>query len=82
MDLLVTIIVNVAGGLCGGLFAFLASPKSRATRKTNRTATTESKSKKIDIEELDEFSDENSPRFKKKNSDLEDESTVVGTLKF
>jgi len=79
LDLLVTIIVTVAGGLCGGLFAFLASPKSRATRKTTKVA---SKEKDVDIETLEEYDDRNSPRFKKKNTTAEDESTVVGTIKF
>lgn len=32
---LVTVLINVAGGLCGSLIACLASPKARATKRNN-----------------------------------------------
>lgn len=63
----VGIIVNVSGGLCGSLLAFLASPKQRSSRKSNN----ESKPLKNKNSE-----NENS----KKES--ESDETVIGTLKF
>lgn len=67
----VGVIVNIAGGLCGSLFAFLTSPKARAESKYNKK-----------IEEIDAAS----PRFKKeqkKSSKKEDnDETIIGTLKF
>lgn len=83
----VGVVIVVAGGLCGSLFAFLTSPKARKAKK-NEAA-------------LSEFNDENSPRFSVKSSggraksdsgkkpawgasrkkpDYDDDTTVVGTL--
>ena len=80
----VRIIICIAGGLCGSLFAFLTSPKMKAEKK-NSSSTTESPKKRGGLlnraekiayaEELDN----NSPRNKKPD---DDETTVVGTLKF
>ncbi len=81
-------IICVAGGLCGSLFALLTSPKSRQERKAAGSASGSSSAKKKGgllskaekvayAEELDR----NSPRNKGKSSD-DDDSTVVGTLKF
>ena len=70
----IRIIICIAGGLCGSLFAFLTSPKARAEKKSGGLL---SRAEKIAYaEELDR----NSPR-NKKSADT-DESTVVGTLKF
>lgn len=82
---IVGVIINVAGGLCGSLFAFLTSPKARAESRYNKK-----------IEEVDSAS----PRFKKdpqkrttkstrkRNDDRtivqsnDNDETIVGTLKF
>lgn len=79
----VGVLIGIAGGLCGSLFAFLASPKARAEKKcqTKGTETELSdKEKEAYLEELDN----QSPRNKKNNrrNDDDDETTVVGTLKF
>lgn len=71
------IIINIAGGLCGSLFAFLTSPKTRNEKK-NKGEGLKSKA-----ERLAEFDDENSPRFKnKKSDDSSSDETVIGTLNF
>ena len=73
---LVGVLITLAGGLCGSLFAFMASPKARAAKKQQ----------KVD-ERIAEI-DAQSPRFKNKagkNSgrrDVDDDATVVGTLEF
>ena len=71
---LVSVLINVAGGLCGSLVAFLTSPKAWAETKYNKK-----------VQEVDSAS----PRFKKNNKKDEDatiasdsDETVVGTLKF
>lgn len=83
------VIICIAGGLCGSLFAFLTSPKVKAAKKNTSYDDTEiakpkkrggllSRAEKIAYaEELDR----NSPRNKSSSSD-DDETTVVGTLKF
>ena len=76
---LVGLIVTIAGGLCGSLFAFLTSPKARKAKK-NEAA-------------LAEFNDEASPRFslkstgakkpaadRNKKSDVDSETTLVGSI--
>ena len=82
----VKIIICIAGGLCGSLFAFLTSPKMKAEKKNNGAVTETvkkrggllSRAEKVAYaEELDR----NSPR-NKKPSDDDDETTVVGTLQF
>ena len=72
------IIVCIAGGLCGSLFAFLTSPKVKAEKKTGKSSVgLLSKAEKVAYaEELDR----NSPRNKKASDD--DETTVIGTLRF
>lgn len=68
------VMITLAGGLCGSLLAFMASPKARAAKKQQ----------KVDdrIAEIDGAS----PRFanKKKNQKEESDSdeTIVGTIKF
>ena len=78
----VRIIICIAGGLCGSLFAFLTSPKMKAEKKSakssGRSGGLLNRAEKIAYaEELDR----NSPR-NRKSSDDDDETTVVGTLKF
>lgn len=72
---IVGVLIVLAGGLCGSLFAFLTSPKARKAKK-NEAA-------------MAEFNDANSPRFSAKSSSprskgrrsvSDDETTVVGTL--
>lgn len=78
-EIALKIVICVAGGLCGGLFAFLASPKTKTARKSKSTERKTAKSR----EELAEEIDKESPRFKKqKKTEDEDEATVVGTIKF
>ena len=82
----VRIIICIAGGLCGSLFAFLTSPKVKAAKKngesgSGRSGGLLSRAEKVAYaEELDK----QSPRNKKnrKSSYDDDETTVVGTLKF
>ena len=84
----VKIIICIAGGLCGSLFAFLTSPKVKATKKESSGGQTSKRSggllsraeKAAYVEELDR----NSPRNKNNRDSLDDddETTVVGTLKF
>ena len=79
------VIINVAGGLCGGLFAFLVSPKAKAARKENPSRSG-LKSRAEQIAEIDS----QSPRFQNKyygsdsskQSYNDNETTVIGTLKF
>lgn len=89
----VKIILCIAGGLCGSLFAFLTSPKMKAAKKDSKKADESNSSaaskvkgkgllnraeKEVYLEELDK----NSPRNKKTADGGDDETTVVGTLKF
>ena len=82
----VKIIICIAGGLCGSLFAFLTSPKVKAAKKEaggftpKRTGGLLNRAQKAAYaEEIDR----QSPRNKKSSSDYDDdETTVVGTLKF
>lgn len=84
----VGIIINLAGGLCGSLFAFLASPKAKASRKSATASSVTGKGLKNRAEQIAEI-DAASPRFKNKSSsygssdsDDSDDTTVIGTLKF
>ena len=61
----ITTLSHIAGGLCGSMIAFLASPKKRAAKTAQEAR----------LEEIDS----QSPRFKKPAK--QDNSTVVGTLK-
>ena len=85
----VKIIICIAGGLCGSLFAFLTSPKVKAAKKSENSSGSDngrsggllSRAERVAYaEELDK----QSPRNKKnrKSSYDDDETTVVGTLKF
>jgi len=86
------IIINIAGGLCGSLFAFLTSPKARTAKKeggllnrANAYAEADSKPKtKASLFNRKKNSDatmENS--FINNNSSTGNESeTVVGSIKF
>lgn len=75
----VGLIIGIAGGLCGSLFAFLASPKARATRKSEKNGLL---SKAEQINQIDS----ESPRFKKnknkKSDNNDDDETLIGTLEF
>ena len=83
----VRLITCIAGGLCGSLFAFLTSPKVKASKKNvgdsgitpKRKGGLLSRAEKVAYaEEIDS----QSPRNKKPASEDDDETTVVGTLKF
>lgn len=73
-------IVNMAGGLCGSLFAFLASPKARADSKYNKAIQEVSpvKTKTRTRTRSKVVSKKKKPAAKSSN----DDETVVGTLKF
>lgn len=82
----VGIIINICGGLCGSLFAFLTSPKVRASKKQAKNGEGGLLNKAEQAAFLEEL-DKKSPRFMKKNKkkdskDDDDDATVVGTLKF
>ena len=74
------IIVCIAGGLCGSLFAFLTSPKVKAEKKAGKNGggLLSRAEKAAYVEELDS----QSPRNKKNAKYSDDETTVVGTLRF
>lgn len=83
----VQIIICIAGGLCGSLFAFLTSPKMKAEKKNNSSVTETSKKRGGLLSRAEKIAyaeelDRNSPRNKKPSDDDDDETTVVGTLKF
>ena len=83
----VQIIICIAGGLCGSLFAFLTSPKMKAEKKNNSSVTETSKKRAGLLSRAEKIAyaeelDRNSPRNKKPSDDDDDETTVVGTLKF
>ena len=83
----VQIIICIAGGLCGSLFAFLTSPKMKADKKNNSSVTETSKKRAGLLSRAEKIAyaeelDRNSPRNKKPSDDDDDETTVVGTLKF
>lgn len=67
---LIGFLIVLAGGVCGSMFAFLASPKARAANKKSKGE----KSREQILEDLDS----QSPRFKSKGSD--DETVVIGSI--
>ena len=77
----VQIIICIAGGLCGSLFAFLTSPKMKAEKKASKSASGGGLLSRAEKVKYAEELDRNSPRNKKSYDD-DDETTVVGTLKF
>lgn len=75
------VIIVLAGGLCGSLFAFIASPKARQTRK--ESSKNSSGSGLLSRAERINQIDNESPRNKKKPlPGSSDETVEVGTLKF
>ena len=74
----IRLIICIAGGLCGSLFAFLTSPKVKAAKKESSGGLLSRAEKVAYAEELDK----QSPRNKKKTKLSDDDTTVVGTLKF
>jgi membrane associated rhomboid family serine protease len=74
----IRLIICIAGGLCGSLFAFLTSPKVKAAKKESSGGLLSRAEKVAYAEELDK----QSPRNKKKTKTSDDDTTVVGTLKF
>ena len=77
----VKIIICIAGGLCGSLFAFLTSPKMKAEKKAAKGSGGGLLNRAEKVAYAEEL-DRNSPRNKKASSDEDDETTVVGTLRF
>ena len=82
---LVGLIICIAGGLCGSLFAFLTSPKARAEKKSEKNSkpikSMTAEEKTAFLEELDSQSPRNNSK-KSKKSDSDDDTTVIGTIKF
>ena len=82
---IVGLIICIAGGLCGSLFAFLTSPKARAEKKSEKnaknTAPMTMEEKTAFLEELDSQSPRNHSK-KSKKYDSDDDTTVIGTIKF
>lgn len=76
----IRLIICIAGGLCGSLFAFLTSPKVKAEKKSAKAAGGGLLSRAEKVAYAEEL-DKQSPRNKKSNPS-DDETTVVGTLKF
>ena len=74
----VGILICIAGGLCGSLFAFLTSPKARAEKKATKAAD----DREAYLEELDSQSPRNKNSRTSSAGDDDDDNTVVGTLKF
>ena len=74
------IIICIAGGLCGSLFAFLTSPKMKAEKKASKSGSGGGLLNRAEKIAYAEELDRNSPRNRKSYDD--DETTVVGTLKF
>ena len=80
----VQIIICISGGLCGSLFAFLTSPKMKAEKKASKSSGDSGRGGFLSRAEKARYAEEldrNSPRNKKSYDD-DDETTVVGTLKF
>ena len=76
----ICIIICIAGGLCGSLFAFLTSPKMKAEKKASKSGSGGGLLNRAEKIAYAEELDRNSPRNRKSYDD--DETTVVGTLKF
>lgn len=74
----VGVMITIAGGLCGSLFAFLASPRARSERKGGLLIKAEKFTKKSSSKSHSE------PKSKPQSSASSSSSdeTVVGTLKF
>lgn len=89
---IIGLLVNIAGGLCGSLLAFFASPKARTAKKTERTKSesafsNDDKFGGYDYENLDEALSGKTKkslfgkkRSKTKKDDSNDETTVIGTI--
>lgn len=77
---IIGVLIAVAGGLCGSLFAFLTSPKAKAEKKASKGGLLNKAEKVAYLEELDSQSPRN--KNNRRNDDDDDETTVVGTLKF
>ena len=84
----IRLIICVAGGLCGSLFAFLTSPKVKAAKKSGGDSPAQKRKggllSRAEKAAYAEEIDSQSPRYKKNRDSLDDddETTVVGTLKF
>jgi membrane associated rhomboid family serine protease len=82
------VIIVLAGGLCGSLFAFLTSPKARSERKTGVTVEPykkpKSKSSKSTYKSREDRIMEKNKKApaRKPAASHDDDATVVGTLKF
>lgn len=73
----VGVIITVAGGLCGSLFALLTSPKAKATRKETRVS-----KKEFDKPVVVKGRIKEEKPVRTKKQDTSSDETVVGTIKF
>ncbi|MBP5568442.1 MAG: rhomboid family intramembrane serine protease [Treponema sp.] len=86
----VGVIIILAGGLCGSLFAFLASPKARSERKTGVTvepykkpkAKKSSSYKSREDRIMEKNKKASASKAKRPAPSSDSDATVVGTLKF
>ncbi len=63
----ISTLAHIAGGICGSMFAFLATPKPKAKAKTEKREKTENKS-------------ESQKTLKSKKPTTDDEATVIGSI--
>lgn len=73
----ISTLAHIAGGICGSLFAFLATPRPKATKSAQAKAPA-AKTVKERLAEIDA----QSPRFAKKqnSSKNDDDTTLVGSI--
>ncbi len=70
----IKIIINIAGGLCGSLFAFLTSPKAKTARKSQTADTASSSDETVQKR--------TGGLFKKASAYNDADETVVSSIKF
>ena len=68
----IKIIINIAGGLCGSLFAFLTSPKAKTARKSQASDTSSS----------EPTQEKRGGLFKRASAYDDADETVVSSIKF
>lgn len=70
----IKIIINIAGGLCGSLFAFLTSPKAKSSRK--------SQSSEAPVSSEETVQKRTGGLFKKASAYNDADETIVSSMKF
>ncbi len=77
----VGVIITIAGGLCGSLFALLTSPKAKASRKESRVSRREF-DRPVVVKGKAKIKEEKPVKAKSVPKDTSSDETVVGTIKF